>query len=75
MTSITPEQARAYLNRWKRVREAEAGEFCASSMETRMRRLSVLVGSSSLFAKDPNRERGVAEVRGRWAIIRKALDV
>ena len=53
MTAITPEQARAFLDRWKMVREAEADELRASSMELRWRQLSALVGSRQLFGADP----------------------
>jgi hypothetical protein len=74
MTSITPKQARAFLDRWKMVREPGANELRDSSMETRLRQLSDLVGSRQLFTVDADRERGVAEVRERWARIRKVLD-
>jgi hypothetical protein len=75
VTSITPEQARAFLDRWKMVREVEAAEHRDSSMETRLRQLSALVCSRQLFDVDPDRERRAEEVRKRWAQIRKALDV
>ncbi|HEX3602497.1 MAG TPA: hypothetical protein VHU43_00290 [Steroidobacteraceae bacterium] len=41
-------------------------------METRIRQLSTLVGSAHLFNPDPDRARGEAEVRARWARIRNA---
>jgi hypothetical protein len=75
MTSITPKQARAFLDRWKMVRELGADELRESSMETRWRQLNALVGSRELFDADPDRERRVEAVRERWAKIRKALDV
>jgi hypothetical protein len=75
MTSITPEQARAFLDRWKMVRESRADEPRERLMETRLRQLSVLVGSRELFDVDPHRERRVEDVRERWARIRKTLDV
>jgi hypothetical protein len=74
MTSITPKQARAFLDRWKMIRELGADELRDSSLETRLRQLSALVGSRQLFNVDADRERRVAEVRERWARIRKALD-
>jgi hypothetical protein len=74
MSSITPKQARAFLDRWNMVRESGADQLRDSSMETRLRRLSALVGSRQLFSVDADRERRVAEVRARWARIRKALD-
>jgi hypothetical protein len=75
MTAITPEQARAFLDRWEMVREMEADELRASSMDLRLRQLSALVGSRQLFDADPKPERGVEEVRERWARIRRAFDV
>src|SRR5271167_814200 len=73
-SSITPKQARAFLDRWKLVSELGAGELRESSMEMRLRRLSALVGSRQLFDADPNRERRGEEVRKRWLRIRKTLD-
>jgi hypothetical protein len=73
MTLIAPKQVRAFLDRWKMVRESGADELRNSSMETRMRQLSALVGSRRLFNVDADRERRVTEVRERWARIRKAL--
>jgi len=73
MNSITPEQARAYLNRWELVRQAEIKELRAASFETKLRQLDVLMASRSLFGNDRNRETQVREIRNRWAQIRQAL--
>jgi hypothetical protein len=73
MNSITPEQAREYLNRWELVRQAEIKELRAASFETKLRQLDVLMASRSLFGNDRNRETQVREIRNRWAQIREAL--
>ncbi len=72
MTLITPKQALGYLDRWKSVRDREADEWRKSSMETRLRQISALVSSRSLFGADQEREGRIAEVRARWATIRQA---
>ena len=73
MAAITPEQALGYLNRWKLVRQTELDELRSASMETKLRQLSILMASRSLFRDDVEREKQVDELRDRWARIRKAL--
>ncbi|MGQ0835083.1 MAG: hypothetical protein ACT4O5_09230 [Gammaproteobacteria bacterium] len=73
MTSITPKQARDYLDRWKLVEEVEANELRTVSMETKLRQLAVLMASRNLFGDDRDRETRVREVRNRWTRIRAAL--
>jgi hypothetical protein len=73
MAAITPEQAREYLNRWKLVRRKELDELRATSMETKLRQLSVLIASRGLFRDDPERESQADQLRDRRARIRKAL--
>jgi hypothetical protein len=73
MTSITPEQARAYLERWKLVKQVQAEELRSVDLRTRLRQLSVLMASRSLFADDADRERQTREVRDRWMRIRETL--
>jgi len=72
MASITPKQAQSYLDRWRMVADREVDIWRASSMETRLRQLSTLLDSRGLFFEDPDRKRGIAEVRKRWARIRQA---
>jgi hypothetical protein len=69
---ITPQQALDYLERWKIVREREARELHATSMEERARQLGVLMTSRTLFECDPGREHLVEEVRQRWMRIHRA---
>lgn len=73
MAAITPEQAREYLNRWKLVRRTELDELRATSFETKLRQLSVLMASRGLFRNDPERESQADQLRDRWARIREAL--
>lgn len=72
MTPITPKRAQAYFDRWRTVGDRELAESRKSSMDVRLRQLSTLVDSRRLFGEDPDRKRGVAEVRERWAGIRRA---
>jgi hypothetical protein len=73
MNSITPEQAREYLQRWKLVRQAESEELRKVSMETKLQQLAVLMASRGLFGSDRERDSRVGEIRDRWARIRQAL--
>lgn len=73
MNSITPKQARQYLERWKLVRQAEVEELRATSLETKLQQLAVLMASRGLFRGDRDRESQVREIRDRWARIRQAL--
>jgi hypothetical protein len=72
MTSISPQQARDYLARWRLVEKAQTEEWRMASLETRVQQLAVLMASRSLFGNDPDRERQVGEIRDRWARIRLA---
>ena len=73
MNSITPEEAREYLDRWKLVRQEEVRQLRAASFETKLRQLDVLMASRSLFGSDRNREMQVREIQKRWARIRQAF--
>jgi hypothetical protein len=73
MSPVTPEDAHRYPERWALVREREIAELRKTSIETKARQLSALMASRDLFGKDPDREKGVREVRERWDRIRKAL--
>lgn len=74
MARITRDHARSYLARWKRLDEAQIRELRATSIETRLRQLSALMASREFFIPDPERQRGVEDVRQRWARIRLAFD-
>lgn len=70
---MTPEEARAYFNRWKLVREEEAAELQRTPMDTKLRQLAALMASRHLFGPEPDREAQIDEVRARWARLRQAL--
>ena len=74
MTTITSEQAQAFLARWTLIKQARIQEQQETSLETRVRQLSTLMASRDLFCPDPDRELGVEDVRQRWARIHRALD-
>jgi len=73
MSSVTPEDARQYLERWKLVEEREITELRNTPIDTKARQLAALMASRHLFGDDPDRERGVREVQARWARLRKVL--
>jgi len=66
MARITPAEAHAYFNRWELVKEIKLAELRGTSMDSKLRQVSALMASRSLFAADPERERGVQLVRDRW---------
>lgn len=74
MASITPTQAREYVERWRLVRDLEAEEARGASLEIRFRQLAVLMASRNLFGDDGTREKRIQDVRDRWARIRQALN-
>jgi hypothetical protein len=69
MASITPAEGQAYFKRWDLVKEVELAELRRTSMDTKLRQLSALMASRSLFGVDPERECGMQLVRDRWAIL------
>jgi hypothetical protein len=73
MASITPAEAQAYFERWELVKEIELAELRHTSMDTKLRQLSALMASRSLFGVDPERENGMQLVRDRWARLWQAL--
>lgn len=74
LMTITPAQARAYLDRWTEVRAIEIVELRRTSMEMKLRQLASLMESRKLFANDPQREQEENLVRDRWANLRQALN-
>jgi Fe-S-cluster formation regulator IscX/YfhJ len=73
MSAITREQARAYLERWALVREAEALELQHTPMAIKFRQLDALMASRDAFGDDPQREQEIESVRERWTGLRQAL--
>lgn len=73
MASVTPAEAQAYFKRWDLVKEVELAELRRRSMDTKLRQLSALMASRSLFGVDAERENGVQLVRDRWALLWQVL--
>jgi hypothetical protein len=73
MSSMTPEAARQYPERWRLVEEREISELRETPIETKAKQLAAFMASRDLFGEDPDRENEVSEVRARWARLRKAL--
>jgi hypothetical protein len=73
MAEITPDDARACLERWELVRKAQLEELRRTPMQTKLRQLAALMASRHLFGAEQDREEGVRLVRERWARLRQAL--
>jgi hypothetical protein len=73
MTTMTPEEARAYFERWDLVRDAEVAELRRTTMETKFRQMAAQMASRHLFGLEPDREAQIRDVRDRWARLRQAL--
>jgi len=73
MSAISPEHAKAYLERWELVRQAEAAELQRTALAVKFRQLAALVASSGLFGDEPKRAQEIEVVRERWSRLRKAL--
>ncbi len=73
MVKITPEEARAYSDRWATVEAFQLEELRRTPMETKLLQLVALMASRDLFAYDAERDKGVLEVRKRWAQLRLPL--
>lgn len=56
MSSVTPEDACQYLERWKLVEEREITELRNTPIEVKARQLADLMASRNLFREDPDRE-------------------
>jgi hypothetical protein len=73
MGNMTPDEVRAYFERWELVGEAEARELRGTPIETKLRQLAALMASRHIFPTDPDREAGIQAVRERWAHLRRIL--
>jgi hypothetical protein len=73
MLKMTPEEARAYLARWRLLRDVEAGELQRTSMEVKLRQLAALMAARDVFGPEPDRDAKVRDVRERWDHLRHVL--
>ncbi len=70
---MTPEQARAYFERWELVRKVETAALRNTSMDSKLRQVAALMESRKAFGLDPQREAETQAVRERWERIRQAM--
>jgi hypothetical protein len=73
MAGITPDEAQAYLARWRLFRDFEAAELQRTPMETKLRQLAALMASRDLFGPEPDRDTQVRDIRERWVRLRRTL--
>jgi hypothetical protein len=73
MLELTAGEARAYLERWRLLRDMEAAELRRTSMETKLQQLAALMAARDAFGVEPDREARVQAVRERWETLRRAL--
>lgn len=70
---MTPEEARDFRNRWKRVNAAERDELRRMSPTEKFRRLVALMASAGALGSDRLRESEEAEARRRWQLLREKI--
>jgi len=75
VSSLTSEQARAYLERWELVRAVEAAELQRTPMQTKLLQLAALMQARGIFSAEPDREAESREIRERWERIKRAMGV
>jgi len=73
MAHMTPEEGRAYLERWALAQEVELSELRRTPLSLKLKQLSALMASRHVFAADADRERQIQVVRARWQLLRQAL--
>jgi hypothetical protein len=69
---LTKAEARAFRRRWRRVNAHEEQELRSSSCEVRWRQFNTLLAWAHQFGWAAALGEGEAEVRQRWARLRKA---
>ena len=69
---LTKAQARAFRKRWQLVNTAERDELQSTCMEVRWQQFTSLLGWADQFGWTSALSEGEAEVRQRWARLRKA---
>ena len=71
---LTPEQARAYAQRWELVNDREGEELRAMTHEQKLRQLAALMASAKALGWDEALDAEDAEVRERWQRLREILN-
>lgn len=70
--ALTKAQARAFRERWQLVNDREAEELRSASLEVKLPQFMTLLGWARQFGWTEALSEGEAEVRERWARLRKA---
>jgi hypothetical protein len=69
---LTKTETRAFRDRWRRVNRREEEELRSTSLEIRLQQFNTLLGWAHAFGWMAALGAGEAEVRERWARVRKA---
>lgn len=72
---MTKEEAESFRQRWEAANAAERDQLRATSIEDKLRQLSVLMASVPGMGWTEALEAEEAEVRERWSQLRKACGV
>ena len=67
MTATTPEEAREYLAGLALASAHEIDELRRTSIELKLRQTWALMHAAAIQGDDADRERGIRQVRERWA--------
>ena len=70
--NLSKAEARAFRERWRLVNLREEGELASTSPELKWRQFLTLLGWAREFGWTESLSEGEAEVRERWARLRKA---
>jgi hypothetical protein len=71
-TSLTKTEARAYRERWRLVNALEVEEMRTTPMEVKWQQFNTLLTWARAFGWMDELGKGEAEVRERWARLRRA---
>jgi len=63
-----------YMERWKRINEAEKNELRSIPLETRIRQTSVLLLTARLFEKEGSENTERIRIAALWNRLREASD-
>jgi len=69
---LTKREAEAFRDRWERVNAREADELRYTSLEVKWRQFNALLLWAQRLGWEPALAEGEADVRQRWARLRKA---
>jgi hypothetical protein len=72
---MTPAEARAFVARWQLANAAEIEELRATPPDVKLQQLAALMASAGLMGWRTDLAAEDAEVRERWAKLRKAYGV